>query len=68
MAKTLVKTKIKKALPVCGGALLAVGTEITLTEERETIPPNVPGRMIIDPAGEHRLVTEEDLDYALGAH
>jgi hypothetical protein len=68
MTKTAAKVKIKKALPVYGGEKLAAGTEITLTDEWETIPPHVRGRVILDPAGEHRLVAEDDLDYALGAH
>ncbi len=68
MARTVTKVKIKKALPVYGGGKLEAGTEITVTDEWETIPPNVRGRLILDPTGERRLVDEEDLDYALGAH
>jgi hypothetical protein len=67
-AKAASKVQIKKALPFYGGGKLAAGTEITITEEWDTIPPNVRGRLILDSAGERRLVTMEDLDYALGAH
>ena len=62
------KVKIKKPLPAYGGETLPAGTEITLTEERDTIPPNVRGRFIVDPLGQKRLVVEDDLEYALGAH
>lgn len=68
MARTATKVRIKKALPIYGGGKLAAGTEITVTDEWETIPPKLRGRVILDPAGERRLVAEEDLDYALGAH
>ncbi len=62
------KTKIKKALPIYGGETLPAGSEILLTEEWDTIPPMGRGRVILDPLGQPRLATEEDLEYALGAH
>jgi hypothetical protein len=66
--KPTAKVRIKKPLPLYGGGELPAGTEITVTEERESIPPGTQGRLILDRAGERRLVSEEDLDYALGAH
>lgn len=66
--KPTAKVRIKKALPLYGGGELPAGTEITVTDEWESIPPNVRGRLIVDRAGDRRLVSEEDLDYALGAH
>jgi hypothetical protein len=62
------KVRIKKPLPLYGGEILPAGTEITLTEEWETIPYNARGRIILDLAGERHLVIDEDLEYALGAH
>lgn len=62
------QVRIKKALPLCGGETLAAGSEITLTEDWEPIPPMDQGRVIIDPQGERRLVREDDLEYSLGAH
>ncbi len=67
-AKLAEKVKTKKALPTYGGEILPVGSEITLTEEWETIPPARRGRVIFDSLGQRRLVEEEDLQYALGAH
>ncbi len=66
--KTEKKVQLKKALPIYGGGKLGVGSEIIVTEEWESIPPHVRGRVILDPAGQRWLVTEEDLEYALGAH
>lgn len=67
-AKVAEKIKIKKVLPTYGGETLPAGSEITLTDEWEPIPPKRRGRMILDPLGQRRLVEEEDLEYALGAH
>lgn len=67
-AKTLKKIRIRKSLPMYGGGTLPAGTEIALTDDWETIPPNVRGRVILEPHGERRLVVNEDLEYALGAH
>jgi len=55
-------------VPVYGGETLPAGTEITLTDEWETTPYNVRSRIIVDPQGAKRLVVDEDLEYALGAH
>jgi len=60
--------KIRKPLPIYGGETLAAGTEITLTDEWEMIPPCARGQLIVDPLGDRRLVLSEDLEYALGAH
>lgn len=62
------KLRIKKALPTYGGETLPAGSEITLTEEWDTIPPTRRGRVILDALGQRRLADEEDLEYALGAH
>ncbi len=67
-AKLAEKVKIKKPLPICGGETLPAGSEITLTDEWEPIPPAVRGRVILDARGERRLAREDDLEYALGAH
>lgn len=66
--KTLNKVKIRKPLRLYGGEMLPVGTEIALTDEWETVPYNVRCRAILDSHGERRLVVNEDLEYALGAH
>lgn len=70
MEKTKVanKVRIRKPLRTYGGETLPVGTEITLTDEWETIPYNVRSRVILDAHGDRRLVVNEDLEYALGAH
>jgi hypothetical protein len=60
--------KTKKPLTLQGGETLPAGTEITLTEEWETIPYGVQGRIILDPQGQRRLVVNDELEYALGAH
>jgi hypothetical protein len=65
--KVLNKVKIRKSLRTYGGELLPVGSEITLTEEWESIP-GMRCRVILDPHGDRRLVVDEDLEYALGAH
>jgi hypothetical protein len=62
------RVKTRKALPIYGGENLPAGTEITLTDDWETIPPARRGRIILDPQGQRRLADEEDLEYALGAH
>jgi hypothetical protein len=67
-AKIAEKVKIKKALPTYGGETLPAGSEITLTDDSESIPPARRGRVIVDPHGERRLAEEQDLEYALGAH
>jgi hypothetical protein len=66
--KTKQRIRIKKPLPVYGGETLPAGTEITLTDEWETTPYNVRNRVILDPQGTKRLVQDDDLEYALGAH
>ena len=68
MPKVLEKVKIRKPLPVYGRDPLPVGSEITLTDEWETIPYNRLARVILEPHGELRFVLPEDLEYALGAH
>jgi hypothetical protein len=67
-AKAARTAKIKKPLLVYGGETLPAGTEIILTDEWETTPYNVRSRIIVDPQGAKRLVVDEDLEYALGAH
>jgi hypothetical protein len=62
------KFRTKKPLPILDGEVLPAGTEITLTDQWETLPYGGRGRFILEPQGERRLVKEEDLDYALGAH
>ena len=66
--KTLERVKIRKPLPIYGAETLPVGAQITVTGEWETIPPYVKCAVILDPAGDRRLVVEDDLNYALGAH
>jgi hypothetical protein len=67
-AKVAEKVKIRKTLPTYGGGTLPAGSEIALTDDWEPIPPAGRGRVILDPLGERRLVEEQDLEYALGAH
>jgi hypothetical protein len=66
--KVLEKVKIRKPLPVYGAETLPVGTEIQLTEDWETTPFYTRARVILDADGDRRLVLEQDLEYALGAH
>lgn len=67
-AKHLERVKTRKPLPIYGGEILPAGTEITVTEDSETIPQGLRGRLILDPQGNRRLVLEQDLEDALGAH
>jgi hypothetical protein len=67
-SKTVQTVKTKKPLPVYGGETLPAGTQITLTDEWETNPYNVRNQIILDPQGIKRLVQDDDLEYALGAH
>jgi hypothetical protein len=60
--------KIRKPLPLYGNGELPVGTEIIITEEWDVLPSGARAKVILDPAGDRRLVQSEDLDYALGAH
>ncbi len=66
--KALPKVKLKKPLPVYGGETLPAGIEITLTHEWEKLSTDVLAHTILDPAGRKRLVLQEDLDHAMGAH
>ncbi len=66
--KLLNKVRINKPLRTYSGEVLPAGAEITVTDDWETAPYNVRGRVILNPQGEWRLVAEEDLDYAFGAH
>jgi hypothetical protein len=67
-AKHLETVKIRKPLPIYGGEILPAGSDISVTEEWEPLPYGGRARVVLDSHGDRRLVVEQDLEYALGAH